>query len=102
MQLEDRKQSFIDRAKKIHSGENLDYSEVEYISNRIKVKVIDRDLRPDGTEYGEYWITPSNHLKGKGHPDKRGKKISHKKRMTREEVIKRFMEVLTPFNILIH
>ena len=50
-----------------------------------KVKIIDRDLKEDGTEYGEYWQEPNVHLKGCGHPLKgiikfiEGKKIEANK-----------------------
>lgn len=87
-----RKSNFIARAKEKHKGENLDYSQVEYFNNRTPVKIIDHDLRPDGTEYGEFWQTPSNHLKGQMHPDKRGARISKGKTITQEEIIMRFKE----------
>lgn len=93
MNKETRKNNFIEKAKQIHSNENLDYSEVEYINNRTPVKIIDHDLDENGIEYGEYWQTPSNHLKGKSHPRKRGKKIAMKKVLTQDEVIRRFKEV---------
>ena len=79
MTKEDRKKDFIKRAKEVHKNENLDYSQVEYINNRTAVKIIDHDLRPDGTEYGEFWQTPTNHLKGQTHPDKKNIRISKTK-----------------------
>lgn len=87
------KDNFIAKAKNIHKGENLDYSEVEYINNRTPVKIIDHDVRPDGTEYGEFWQTPSNHLKGQSHPDKKRLNIAKSKLLTQDEVIRRFKEV---------
>ena len=57
--LEKRKNKFIETAKIIHSNENIDYSKVVYVNNRTPVCLIDRDLRPDGNEYGEFWQTPS-------------------------------------------
>ena len=89
----DKAQKFIEKAKLVHKGENIDYSEVVYINNRTPVKMYDRDLKPDGTEYGEFWQTPYNHLRGQGHPLKRGKRISESKRLSQEDVIKRFKEV---------
>ena len=59
--VEERKNKFIEKAKIVHAGENLDYSQVEYKDNRTPVKIIDHDLRPAGTEYGEFWQTPWNH-----------------------------------------
>lgn len=85
--------NFINKAKQIHKDENLDYSEIEYVNNRTPVKIIDHDIRPDGTEYGEFWQTPSNHLKGQCHPDKRGLRISKSKLSSQSEIIKRFKEV---------
>lgn len=90
---ETRKDNFIAKAKLIHKNENIDYSKVEYFNNRTPVLLIDNDLRPDGTIYGEYWQTPSNHLKGQSHPDKRKIKISLSKRSEQDEIIKKFKEV---------
>lgn len=87
-----RKEEFIKKARIVHKNENIDYSEVIYVNNRTPVKLYDKDLKEDGTEYGEFWQTPYNHLKGQGHPLKKGKKISLKKRMSQEEIINRFKE----------
>ena len=89
----DRKLEFIKKAMIVHAGEKLDYSQVEYVNNRTPVKIIDHDLRPDGTEYGAFWQTPSNHLKGQKHPDKRSLRISQSKRSKQDEIIERFKEV---------
>lgn len=91
--MKDRRTEFIKKALIVHTNENLDYSQVEYVNNKVPVKIIDHDLRPDGTEYGEFWQTPSNHLKGQGHPDKRGLRISKTKSSKQEEIIRRFKEV---------
>lgn len=82
----EREQSFIARAKEIHKDENLDFSKVDYYNNRTPVVIID-------PIYGEFLITPSNLLKGKSHPVRRGEKISQAKRMKQDEVIRRFQEV---------
>ena len=84
---------FIEKAKIIHSGENLDYSQVVYKNNRTPVKIIDHDLDENGIEYGEFWQTPYNHLKGQCHPRKRAKRISLGKRSKQEDIIARFKEV---------
>ena len=97
--VEERKNKFIEKAKIVHTGENLDYSQVEYKDNRTPVKIIDHDLRPDGTEYGEFWQTPSNHLKGQRHPDKRGIRISASKQTKQEEIIERFKEIHADENL---
>lgn len=85
-------EDFIKESNKVHCNENLDYSESVYINNRTKLKIIDHDLKDDGTEYGEYWISPTNHLKGQNHPLKKGKKISQTKRFTTEQIIEMFKE----------
>lgn len=79
------KEEFIAKAEKIHSGENIDYSQVNYKNNRTKVKMID-------PVYGEFWQTPSNHLKGQSHPMRKKEKISLSKRLTQDEIIKKFEE----------
>lgn len=84
---------FIEQAKLVHEGENLDYSKAEYINNRTPLCIIDHDLKEDGTEYGEFWQTPSNHLKGQSHPLKRGKKIASSKKSSQEDFIERAKKV---------
>ena len=78
--------NFIKKAMFVHKGEGLDYSKVEYINNRTPVCIID-------PVYGEFWQTPSNHLKGQCHPLRKNEKISSSKRMTTEEYVKRAEEV---------
>ena len=51
-------ETFIEKAKQIH-GDIYDYSKVEYINNKTKVCVV-------CPIHGEFWITPSNHLLGRG------------------------------------
>lgn len=87
------RETFIERAKKCHIRGNIDYSKVVYKNNRTPVELYDSDLRDDGTPYGTFWQTPNNHLKGREHPDKRGKNISAGKVMSQEEVIAKFREV---------
>mgnify|MGYP002624476957 CR=1 FL=1 len=90
---EDKTKSFIDKAKKCHQRGNILYDKVVYVNNRTPVELYDTDLREDGSQYGTFWQTPSNHLKGREHPDKRGKNIASSKKITQEEIIKRFKEV---------
>ena len=87
------KDNFIAKAKNIHKGENLDYSEVEYINNRTPVKIIDHDVRPDGTEYGEFWQEPVVHLKGCTHPDISRREQSEKQRYTTASFIEKAKKV---------
>jgi len=79
------REEFIEKAIIVHANEGLDYSCVDYVNNRTKVKIID-------PVYGEFWQTPSNHLKGQSHPLRRAHKISNRKSLTTNEVVKRFEE----------
>lgn len=56
---------FISKAKEIHKNK-YDYSEVHYVNSRTKVCII-------CPEHGEFWQTPSTHLKGCGCPKCSGK-----------------------------
>ena len=51
---------FIEDGKKIH-GDKYDYSKVEYVNNKTKVCII-------CPKHGEFFVTPHNHLKGRGCP----------------------------------
>ena len=51
-------EEFIKRAKEIH-GDKYDYSKVEYKNAYTKVCII-------CPIHGEFWITPNNHLRGRG------------------------------------
>lgn len=84
---------FIKKAKNAHPDENLDFSKVDYVNNRTKVCIIDHDLDENGEEYGEFWITPWNLICGRSNVKKKGKKISEKKSLSQDEIIKRFNEV---------
>lgn len=54
------KEQFIKKSNEIFHDE-FDYSNVEYINNSTKVKVICK-------KHGEFLVTPKNHLKGRGCP----------------------------------
>lgn len=88
-----RKEAFIKQAKAIEGNECIAYSQVEYVNSKTPVKLIDHSLRPDGTEYGEFWQTPNNHLKGRKHPDKYKDSRIDKQQDMQEEIIARFKEV---------
>lgn len=50
---------FISRAKNINQGSDLDYSKVKYVNSTTKVCIVCK-------KHGEFYVTPSNHLrKGK-------------------------------------
>lgn len=50
-------EEFIKRARAVH-GDKYDYSKVEYVNSHTKVCII-------CPEHGEFWQTPSNHMRGK-------------------------------------
>ena len=54
------KEEFIERARKIHS-DKYDYSKVEYVNFHTKICII-------CPEHGEFWQTPSHHLRNEGCP----------------------------------
>jgi group I intron endonuclease len=58
---EDLKKSFVERAIKIH-GNKYNYSEFEYLTSSTKGKII-------CSQHGEFWQTPSNHLRGSNCPE---------------------------------
>ncbi len=72
-------EEFINKARKIHGDKN-DYSKVNYINAHTKVCII-------CPIHGEFWVSPSNHLKGKGCPKCAGR---HK---TTESVIEEFRKI---------
>lgn len=84
---------FIEKAKIVHKNENIDYTNIEYVDNRTNVCLVDHDLKEDGTEYGEFWQTPSNHLKGQSHPLKRKFKYRNSRGSKQDDVIERFKKV---------
>lgn len=51
---------FIKKSRKFHK-DKYDYSKVEYVNNLTKVCII-------CPEHGEFWMIPSNHLRGQGCP----------------------------------
>ena len=54
------KEEFIKKAREVH-GDKYDYSKVNYVNNYTKVCIICH-------EHGEFWQTPSTHLRGQGCP----------------------------------
>ena len=78
---------FVNRCKEVHKGENLDYSKTIYKGAHKKICIIDHSLRPDGTEYGEYWQEANSHLRGCGHPDKAVDAVHEKQRSNTADFI---------------
>ena len=54
-----------------------------------RVCIISHELRPDGTEYGEFWQEPSAHLKGSTHPDISRDRQANAQRDTTESFIEK-------------
>ena len=76
---------FIKRCKEKY-GDKYDYSKVEYKGHREKVCII-------CPTHGEFWQSPSNHLRGCGCP-KCGIEISSDKRMhTKKEFVEKAQEI---------
>ena len=73
-------EEFIRKAKEVH-GDRYDYSKVEYVNTRTKVRII-------CPEHGEFLQIPNNHLQGQGCPYCAGKI-----RLTTEEFIRKAKEV---------
>jgi len=71
---------FINKAKKIH-GDKYDYSQVNYVNNKIKIKII-------CPTHGAFEQTPNDHLTGYGCPDCGGSK-----RLTTDKFINKAKEI---------
>ena len=79
-------EEFIKRARKIH-GDKYDYSKVEYVNNHTDICIIH-------PKYGEFFQSPSTHLKGCDHPKEMTEKVWSKRgRITTEEFIKRARKI---------
>ena len=60
-------EDFIRKSRLVH-GDKYDYSKVEYVTNRTKVCIV-------CPEHGEFWQIPTNHLKGVGCIECKGRPI---------------------------
>ena len=89
MLLEERFEIFKKKVMAMYPDGHIDLSKFKYTNNRTKGCVIDHSLKNDGTEYGEYWQTPSNILKGQEHPGKRSSKISKSKSFPIDKVLEK-------------
>lgn len=73
-------EEFVEKARKIH-GNKYDYSKVEYERSNKKVCII-------CPIHGEFWQTPSHHLRGQGCPKCGNEEISNKRTKSTEQFIK--------------
>ena len=78
-------EEFIEKAREIH-GDKYDYSKVNYVNCRTKVCII-------CPEHGEFWQTPSNHLKGYNCQKCSDITTSLKRQSTTEEFIEKAREI---------
>ena len=75
-------EEFVSKAKKIHTCDKYDYSEVVYKDAKIKVTII-------CPEHGKFKQTPTGHLSGKGCSECAIKKNSDNQRGTKESFIQK-------------
>ena len=71
---------FINNANKVHH-DKYDYSKVEYVNNRVKIRILCHKKDNNGIEHGEFWQTPSSHLNGRGCPKCKKDAISNFQRI---------------------
>jgi len=76
---------FVNKAKSIH-GNKYDYSKVDYIDSKTKVKIICE-------EHGEFEQQPYNHLRGKGCPKCGNNEVKLKLTYTVDDFIGKAKEV---------
>lgn len=76
---------FIKRSREIH-GDKYDYSKINYVNSQTKVCII-------CPKHGEFWQTPSHHLKGIGCPKCGIESVQKSHISTAEEFINKAREV---------
>ena len=82
--LSDTTANFIARAKKIHNNK-YDYSGVDYVNNRVKVKIV-------CPKHGMFLQAPDKHLAGQGCPECKWETISLVKRNDWADVKAKFIQ----------
>jgi DNA G:T-mismatch repair endonuclease len=79
-------EQFIEKAKEIH-GDKYDYSEVNYVNNHSKVKIICQ-------KHGSFWQSPNNHISQCQGCFECGKMLQIEKRsLTTEQFIEKAKEI---------
>lgn len=58
---------FIKRSIQKH-GNKYDYSDAEYVNNRVKIKIICHEKDSNGLEHGAFYTSPHSHMQGSGCP----------------------------------
>jgi len=79
-----KQQKFIEKSQKMH-GNKYDYSKVEYVDSKTKVCIV-------CPIHGEFYQSPSEHVRGKGCPLCANKKRG-KEKMTTEKLINKFINI---------
>ena len=79
------KEEFILKARQIH-GWKYDYSKVEYLNNRTPVCII-------CPEHGEFWQTPSLHLRTNGCKKCTSSENGDKRKLKKNDFIKKAKEI---------
>ena len=77
----------IERFQEVHGTEKYDYSEVEYVNTKTRVKIW------CNTCSGYFWQAPGVHKTGCGCPTCGIKKRSNIRRLTTEQIVKHFQIV---------
>ena len=78
-------ESFILKSREVH-GWKYDYSKVKYVNCKTKVCII-------CPEHGEFWQTPSEHLRGRGCHKCGAKKSAKKRALTNQEFIEKSIKI---------
>ena len=78
-------EQFIEKARKIH-GDKYNYSQVEYIDAKTKVKII-------CPEHGEFYISPNKHLIGQRCKMCSRKEFSKAQTLTTEQFIEKAKQI---------
>lgn len=78
--------TFIEKAKKIHE-DKYDYTEVNYIDSKQKIKIYCKDCK----KY--FMVSPNNHLRKRGCPHCKNKRLSLKNRSSQNEFILRAIRI---------
>lgn len=77
--------TFIKKSKLVH-GDRYDYSEVQYINSKTKVRIICK-------EHGSFEVSPSNHLKKRNCPKCGQIQRGNSRRFTKEDFVKEAKKV---------
>lgn len=85
-------ENFIEKSKLIH-GDKFDYSEVKYIKNNLKVRIICHEKDKLGEEHGEFLMRPNDHLMGVGCPKCGNKRRSELKKYSLNEFIEKAKKI---------